>query len=180
VPAADLYWAPGAGAGGTGTWDNSQSFWSASSDGSEPKNPWNSELTDNVAIFGGSAGTVTTGAAVSTNRIRFDTTGYLLAGSGGNAITLNGSTPQILLGAGMAAELAAPLSGAAGFATGTTSGAAGSVLTLSGATTISAGTIVFGVGEAVIASTGSVTHSNSSSGGIDVGTNVAGATATGS
>jgi fibronectin-binding autotransporter adhesin len=165
------YWAPDTGAGGSGTWNTADLFWAPNTDGSGTKVGWNSALTNNVAFFGGTAGTVTTGAAVSTNQIRFDTTGYLLAGDATNTITLNGTTPQVLLANGVAAEISAALAGSAGISTGA-SGTTGGTLTLSGTSTLT-GTASFGAGEVVLATGGSLT-----AGTLNVGTGLAGATST--
>jgi autotransporter-associated beta strand protein len=171
VAQTNRYWAPAAGAGGSGTWNNTDLFWAPNADGSGTKVAWNSTLTNNVAYFGGTAGTVTTGAAVSTNQIRFDTTGYLLAGDATNTITLNGTTPQVLLADGVTAEISAALAGSAGFSTGA-SGTTGGTLTLSGISTLT-GTVGIGAGQTVLATAGSLT-----AGTLDVGTGVAGATST--
>jgi fibronectin-binding autotransporter adhesin len=165
------YWAPDAGAGGSGIWNNADLFWAPNADGSGTKDAWDSTLTNNRAHFGGTAGTVTTGAAVSTNQIRFDTTGYLLAGDATNTITLNGSSPLVLLADGVEAEISAALAGSAGFSAGA-SGTTGGTLTLSGQSSLS-GTIGIGAGEVVLATGGSLT-----AGTLDVGTAVAGATST--
>lgn len=165
------YWAPDAGAGGSGTWNTTDLFWAPEADGSGTKVAWDSLLTNNRAYFGGTAGTVTTGAAVSTNQIRFDTTGYLLAGDATNTITLNGTTPSVLLADGVAAEISAVLAGSAGISTGA-SGTTGGTLTLSGTSSIT-GTALFGAGEVVLATGGSLT-----AGTLDVGTSAAGATST--
>jgi len=166
------YWAPDAGAGGSGIWDETELFWAPSADGSGTKVAWDSTLTNNRAHFGGTAGTVTTGAAVSTNQIRFDTTGYLLAGDATNTITLNGSSPQMFLANGVEAEISAALAGAAGFSAGA-SGTTGGTLTLSGQSSLS-GTIGIGAGEVVLATGGSLTAGST----LDVGTSLAGATST--
>jgi len=165
------YWAPDTGAGGSGTWNNADLFWAPNADGSGTKVAWDSTLTNNRAHFGGTAGTVTTGVAVSTNQIRFDTTGYLLAGDATNTITLNGTSPQVLLANGVAAEISAVLAGSAGISTGA-SGTTGGTLTLSGTSSLT-GTAGFGAGEVVLATGGSLT-----AGTLDVGTGVAGATST--
>ena len=147
------YWAPASGAGGSGTWNNSDLFWAPNADGSGTKVAWNSGTTNNYAYFGGTSGTVTIGGTVATNRIYFDTTGYLLAGSG--TISVNGTSPQVLLAGGVAAQISARLSGTgAQTLTFGGSGVTGGTLTLSGTTTNNAG-VVFTAGEAVIASSGS-------------------------
>jgi fibronectin-binding autotransporter adhesin len=146
------YWAPTSGAGGTGTWDTTQALWAPNADGSGTKALWNNALTNNVARFGGTAGTVTTGTAVLANRLSFDTTGYVLAMSGAGTVTLNGSSPEISLASGVAAEISANLAGTAGLST---SGGGGSVLTLSGSSTTSGQSTTFGAGAVVIATGGS-------------------------
>ena len=96
---ATLYWdANGntAGVGGTGTWDTSTSReWSTSNTGSvfSGSGRWtnSTSLPDN-AVFLGTVGTVTTGGAVQVGNITFGVSGYTLAGTASNSITLGGTS----------------------------------------------------------------------------------------
>jgi autotransporter-associated beta strand protein len=95
--------------------------------------------TDDDAVFGGTAGTVTITTATA-NDITINSIGYLLSGG---TLTLNGTTPTITTGTSISATISSVIAGSAGL---NKSGAG--TLTLSGtnnytgATTISAGTVV--------------------------------------
>ena len=84
------YWAPSSGAGGNGTWNNSNSFWSPSSNGSGTKLPWTSGV--GVAYFGGTPGTVSVSENVNVNQIYFTTGGYNIQGGGGDIVWGPGAT----------------------------------------------------------------------------------------
>jgi hypothetical protein len=84
------YWAPSSGAGGNGTWNNSNSFWSPSADGAGTKLPWTSGV--GVAYFGGTSGTVSVGENVNVSQIYFTTGGYTIQGGGGELVWGNGAT----------------------------------------------------------------------------------------
>ena len=116
--AQSLFW-DGAGVGttgaqgGTGTWDtNTTANWF---DGSTNV-VWPNAGTNNDAVFGGTAGTVTI-ASVSANDLTFSTTGYSLQGA--STLTLNGTTNIITTGTGVSATIgnntATVLAGTAGF-----------------------------------------------------------------
>ena len=97
---ASYWWDPTGvtpAAGGTGTWDESQMNWLTPNINSPlPTGSW---LDDSIANFsGGSTPTVTLGSSVIADGINFNTTGYTLAGSGGNSLTLGGSAPTINVG----------------------------------------------------------------------------------
>ena len=83
--AATYYWddgsvtVDGASGGGTGTWTVGAAGWE---DGSIAQNWANS----NDAVFGGTAGTLTLGGAITAGSITFNTAGYLLD-TGANALT---------------------------------------------------------------------------------------------
>jgi hypothetical protein len=92
------YWAPSSGAGGNGTWNNSNSFWSPSADGSGTKLPWTSGV--GVAYFGGTSGTVSVGENVNVSQIYFTTGGYNIQGGGGELVWGNGATITARSGTG--------------------------------------------------------------------------------
>ncbi len=143
VRAASLEWdgsdvlTPGA-QGGSGTWDMSATadWWDAATSADLV---WPASGTGNDAIFGGAAGGAVSVSGVTANDITFNTTGYTLAGT---TLTLNGTTPSLNAGPGIAATIGAPLAGADGL---TKTGAG--TITLAGAssyvgpTTISEGTL---------------------------------------
>ena len=90
----------GAISGGTGTWTDGLGNWNSGSGDTI----WNS-VTPDSAIFGGTAGTVTLGGAVTVRNMVFNS-GYILA-DGGNALTLLNST----ITANTAATISAALGG---------------------------------------------------------------------
>src|SRR6187455_1504530 len=65
-----------------------------------------------IAVFGGTAGTVTVNSAVTANGLTFDMGGYTLAA--GNTLTLGGAGPVIAPNVGTS-TIGAVLGGAAGF-----------------------------------------------------------------
>ena len=102
---------------------------------------WPASGTDNDAVFGGTAGTVTIAAGgVTANDITFNTTGYTL--TGGN-LTLNGTTPTLTIGSG-SATISSNIAGSAGLTksgSGTVTLSA-PVYSYTGATSITGGTLV--------------------------------------
>jgi hypothetical protein len=89
--AASLQWdANGAvpGTGGSGTWNTSTALWF---NGSSFQN-WNNATLDDAA-FGGTAGTVTLGVAITAHNLTFDTSGYTLTGS---TLTLGGEVVSVV------------------------------------------------------------------------------------
>jgi len=91
----------GAGTGGTGPWDTTSSFWNSGA------NTWPTSGTDNDALFGGVAGTVTIQAGgVTANDVQFSTTGYTLTGG---TLTLNGSVSSNTVDSGVTATISAPI-----------------------------------------------------------------------
>ena len=144
--AADLQWSPNGvtpGGGGTGTWNatipppwfNGATF-----------QTWNNAALDN-AIFGGTAGTVTLGGAITAHSLTFNTTGYTVGGGGANTLTLAGATPTISMASGISATISSVIAGTAGL---TKAGLGTLILTgantYTGGTTISAGTLQIGNG----------------------------------
>jgi fibronectin-binding autotransporter adhesin len=93
--AADRYWdvnGTSLGSGGTGTWNTTSAFWSPNNDGvSGPYSAWNNAALDD-AFFGGTAGTVTLGGAITAHNLTFQTNGYSLTGG---SLTLGGTTPTL-------------------------------------------------------------------------------------
>ncbi|MGV3661362.1 MAG: beta strand repeat-containing protein [Prosthecobacter sp.] len=133
----------GANLGGTGTWDTltTSNWW----DGLSASDvPWNNANLD-TAVFWGSAGTVTLGAAITAGALQFETSGYTLAG-GTLAIAGTGAITADL---GTYTTLASQLNGTNGLTlAGTGSSGRGTVrLTndsnnYTGTTTINSGTLV--------------------------------------
>ena len=76
--ATDYFWdqnGAAAGTGGTGTWDTTSSLW-RSPLVTDPLTTWPTTGTNNDAIFGGTAGTVSIDVGgVTANDITFNTTG---------------------------------------------------------------------------------------------------------
>ncbi|MBN8419890.1 MAG: autotransporter-associated beta strand repeat-containing protein [Verrucomicrobia bacterium] len=89
VAASSLTWdadgTAGGNAGGTGTWNTTSTFWNLSN----VMKAWSNASSD-IAIFGGTAGTVTLTEAITAGGLTFNTDGYTIAGNG-NMLTLGGS-----------------------------------------------------------------------------------------
>ncbi len=95
VSAAVIYWDGGTGSiaangdalsqGGTGTWNGSINNWDAGSGKAHVS--WAKRFT---AVFAGTSGTVTTGAALTVVGMTFNTDGYIITGTVSNPITLKG------------------------------------------------------------------------------------------
>ena len=140
--AVTLYWdgatTTGDADGGTGTWDNgTTSNWDdAASAGTDTA--WNNATPD-IAIFGGTAGTVTLGEAITADSLQFDTTGYTVTGS---TLTLSGSSTVT---ANQDTEIQSIIAGTAGLTkAGTGTLTVTGVNTYTGDTTVSAGTLQIG------------------------------------
>jgi len=140
--AANTFWAPAVGGGGSGTWATGSNVW-ASASGVQGTGA----QASGTLIFGDAAGTVTVNGAVSADAgMTFNTTGYVIApGSGSPSLTLTGATPvanTITTATGVTTAINVPLAGTQGF---TKAGAGtlllGGVSTLSGTATVSAGTL---------------------------------------
>lgn len=114
--------------GGTGTWTDGLGNWNTGSGDTV----WNSATPDS-AIFGGTAGTVTLGGAVTVGNIVLNS-GYTLA-DGGNALTLSNST--------ITATTSAAISAVLGGSTGLIKDGIGT-LSLWGASTYTGGTTISG------------------------------------
>ncbi|MFO1532069.1 MAG: autotransporter-associated beta strand repeat-containing protein, partial [Kiritimatiellia bacterium] len=92
--------------GGTGTWDtNTTANWW---DGAANVNWPALGGTDDDAVFGNTAGTVTINGGVTANSLTFNTTGYTLTGA---TSTFNGAAPTITNGTGIIATINAPIAG---------------------------------------------------------------------
>jgi hypothetical protein len=87
---AVAYWAPGSGAGGNGTWTNSNAYWTTDAAGLTTKQPWTNGV--GVAYFGGASGTVSVGENVAVNQVYFTTGGYTVQSAGGQINYGNGGT----------------------------------------------------------------------------------------
>ncbi|MFC5453241.1 autotransporter-associated beta strand repeat-containing protein [Prosthecobacter fluviatilis] len=114
--------------GGSGTWTDGLGNWNTGSGDAT----WNSATPD-AAIFGGTAGTVTLGGAVTVGNMVFNSV-YTLAG-GGNTLTLLNST----ITANTTATISAVLDGSTGLSKDGTG-----FLTLSGANTYTGVTTISG------------------------------------
>jgi len=119
--------------GGTGTWDTTTGFWTV--DGGVTDQAWNNANLDQ-AIFGGTAGTVTLGAAITANALTFNSSGYVITG---NTLTLAGTTPTITIASGQADTIQSILAGTGGLVV-----AGGGNLTLTSFNTYTGGTTVNG------------------------------------
>jgi fibronectin-binding autotransporter adhesin len=117
---------------GSFTWDDgSTAAWSPTSGGSYDQ-LW---MSGNDAIFEGSAGTVSVAAAGATaHNLSFGITGYTIQD---NTLTLTGSGPTITLNGGLSATIASAITGSAGLVK-----SGDGVLTLTGWNTVSGGTTV--------------------------------------
>lgn len=140
--AASLTWdltpgtaGPGDGliTGGTGSWDTTTALWTV--DGGTTDQVWNNANND-VAIFDGTAGTVTLSAAITANALNFNVSGYVITA---NTLTLAGPTPTITLASGQADTIQSVLAGTGGLVV-----AGGGNLTLTNFNTYTGGTTVNG------------------------------------
>ena len=131
--------------GGTGAWNTSSALWFNGA----TFQTWNNVALDD-AVFGATAGTVTLATPITAHNLSFDTTGYVVTG---NTLTLGGSSPAVSVVAGGTATIGSTVAGTAGLnktgdGTLTLSGAG----TYTGATTVSAGTLVGGATNTFVAS----------------------------
>jgi RHS repeat-associated protein/uncharacterized delta-60 repeat protein len=143
-----LYWdtnGAAAGLGGTGTWDLSTANWTPDATGSSATQSWDNGGTA-VAVFGDAAGTVSISGTVGAAILEFDTAGYLLQGgtlslpAGGTTLDIEGSNVSInstLAGGGALTK------------TGAGSATLGAASTFTGLTTVSAGTLGYGINNAL-------------------------------
>jgi autotransporter-associated beta strand protein len=187
LSAATLTWdadgTAGGATGGTGTWSTtSHLLWNNAG----TMQAWNNAV-NNLALFGGTAGTVTLGSPVAVVGMTFNTTGYALEGNGqaltfGGPITVTNAGTSVSIDAAMTLSAATSFAGAgnltfeatssiAGGGTGTTALTTGFVITKNDAgTTILDGSITntgsLNVTAGVLTLSGSVTRDiyNSSAG----------------
>jgi autotransporter-associated beta strand protein len=122
--------------GGAGIWDTTTAHWRMNSLNST----WTNSGTDNEAIFGATAGTVTIAAGgVTANDLAFNTTGYTITG---DTLTLNGTTPTVTTAAGVTALISSQILGNVGL---TKEGdgilVLGGANTYTGTTQVNAGTL---------------------------------------
>jgi hypothetical protein len=112
------YWAPAAGAGGTQTWNTTDTFWAPNANGSGTKDNWDNAVTYNSnAYFGGTPGVVTTSGTLNVNTINLTTSGYEITGGSGSRLNffgVSGSTPAIKLASGVSGTINANFSGGGG------------------------------------------------------------------
>jgi hypothetical protein len=128
-----------AGTGGTGTWLTANAWRSGSSTGT--LGDW---ANNNNAVFGGTAGAITTSSGVTARSLTFSQTGYTISGS--SVLALSGGAPTITVNSGVVATL------------GTTAATPTAIVSFTGGLTVAGG------GELRLA--GAV--SNTSTGGITV------------
>jgi hypothetical protein len=112
------YWAPAAGAGGTQTWNTTDTFWAPAADGSGTKDNWDNAVTYNSnAYFGGTPGVVTTSGTLNVNTVNLTTSGYTITNGSGSRLNffgVSGSTPAIKLASGVSGTINANFSGGSG------------------------------------------------------------------
>lgn len=131
---------------GAGTWDGVTANWTG------PATVWRNG-GDDTAVFGGSAGTVTTAAGVSVSRMTFNTTSYQIAGA---TLAMTGTDPGVTVASGVSATVDSVLSGSRGF---TKSGAGtltlGGASNFTGALAVEGGTLALSSGGRLYMSGGS-------------------------
>ena len=136
VPGSDYYWtADGASLGGTGSWDNSATTWSANAT-AVSGTTWDSAK---ASYFQGTAGTVNLGAVSANAGISFNTTGYTLTNGtltlGAASVGLNAITTN--------ASVTSTINSVIAGSTGITKAGAGTLI-LGGANTFSGGIVISG------------------------------------
>lgn len=100
----------GASIGGTATWNTTTTNWDQGN--ALARVAWVNANND-LAIFGGTAGTVTLGVAVQANGLKFDVTDYIVNGS--VAVTLAGTTPTIDVASSATATINSLVAGSVAF-----------------------------------------------------------------
>ena len=123
----------GAQGGAIGDWNSSATNWTPGTS----NYVWSG--TDNDAIFGGMAGTVTISSAVAANDLTFNTTGYTITSG---TLTLNGTTPTVTTGTGITATISSQIQGTAGLTkAGNGTLKLGGANSYTGTTQVNAGTL---------------------------------------
>ena len=172
--------------GGTGVWHAAQTNWTDQNGGA------NQGWLSGVAIFQGTAGTVTLASDVRAEALQFSVDGYRIEG-GGNTLTMLQQTgppvapPVIRVDAGITATIAAAITGTAGV---TKSDPGTLILTADnaygGGTTIAGGTLQIGSGGTAGSVAGNIVNhgqlvffrsdtANINPGGLDVANSMSGA-----
>ena len=175
LTAATLTWdadgTAGGATGGTGTWSTSALLWNNAG----TMQAWNN-ATNDLALFGGTAGTVTLGSPVTVTGMTFNTTGYAVEGNGhmltlGGPITVTNAGTSVSIDAAITLSASTSFAGAgdltlettssiAGGGTGSTALTAGFALSKSGAGTTILGATITNAG-ALTVSGGVLTLSGS-------------------
>ncbi|MCP5533476.1 MAG: autotransporter-associated beta strand repeat-containing protein [Akkermansiaceae bacterium] len=141
VAQTTLHWdgdTSGGGNGSSDVWDTSTANWNPASDYTGTAQSWNNANNDS-AVFGGTAGTVTLGTAITAGGVTFETDGYTVTGS---TLTLAGTTPTLSSGSGVSASIASSLAGSSGLTkTGDGTVALTGGNSLSGNIAVNAGTL---------------------------------------
>lgn len=137
--------------GGSGTWDASGGNWTA--DGGTNNVAWPADGTNNAAVFGGSAGTVSLDpAGVAAHSLIFNTGQYLLQNA---TLTLNGITPAITVASRVDAAVSSTIAGSAGLVKAgpgvltlrSSCGYSGTTVIQDGAVTLNAAGVAFNAGQ---------------------------------
>jgi autotransporter-associated beta strand protein len=144
LPASTLYWdgndTTADANGGAGTWDTTANNWDDAATAGSPV-IWNNATPDS-AIFGGTAGTVTLGTAITADSLQFDTTNYVVSG---NTLTLAGSAT--ITANATKATITSIIDGSSGLTKeGTSALYLTGANTYTGATNINSGTLWLGNG----------------------------------
>ena len=152
VQAANLYWdANGttAGTGGSGSWDNTNPFWSTTAAGTDATAVAGFTSND-TAIFTGAGGTATLDGPITIRGLIFSAADFTVAGS---TLTLDASaaSPQVSVTAGNIATVSSVIAGSGGL-TKTGNGVlrlTNSANSYAGTTTIARGSVVVSSGAAL-------------------------------
>lgn len=148
--AATLTWdadgVAGGGTGGTGTWNTTSTLWNDAG----TMRAWDNSLGD-LAVFGGTAGTVTLGEAISVVGMTFNTTGYTIAGAG-HMLTFRGTMNVVNAGTSALIDSAITLTNTANFS------GAGNLTLASTSTLEGAGFAINKSGAGALTLAGSITN----------------------
>jgi fibronectin-binding autotransporter adhesin len=153
--------------GGSGTWNNTATNWTT------PNGAINASWQGALAVFEGTAGTVTVGAPISYQGLQFSTTGYVVTATGGGSLNPTGVAPIIVDG-GLTATIAAPIVGSGGVQkTGLGTLMLTGADTYSGGTTITAGTLALSGAGSIASSSGVVDNATFDISGTNAGASIA-------